>query len=194
LLHCVGGRNGTDCTNVPMRWRGTESVSRPAASEIPCLVTTSGGATCWRLAFFEWGVNGTDGSKPFADLMAAPRGVPLALPTPIRDIVGSPGLYGACAHAVDGRVVCWGASVSGQFGDGVESESFVRPTIVAGGRSFAQISAGGLFMCGLTDGGEILCWGDGWHGVLGTGTVVPVNTQGRHAVSTPTRIASIAGR
>jgi alpha-tubulin suppressor-like RCC1 family protein len=194
LLKCVGGRNGTDCTNVPLRWRGTETVSRPATSDFPCLVTAGGGATCWGLAFYEWGINGTDGSKSFDVLMAAPRGVPLALPTPIRDIVGSPGLYGACAHAVDGRVVCWGSSVSGQFGTGIAQESFALPTIVAGGRAFEQLSAGSLFTCGLTSGGEILCWGDGRWGVLGTGTAIPIDSSGRRSNPTPTRIASIAGR
>jgi hypothetical protein len=194
LLSCNAGRNGTPCTNIPLRWRGTEAVARPALSGYPCLITTTGGATCWGIAFYEWGTNGTDGSRSFTDLMAAPRGVPLALPTPIRDIVGSPGLYGACAHAVDGRVVCWGSSVSGQFGDGVEQESFTLPTVVTGGRSFAHLSAGSLFMCGLTDAGEILCWGDGAYGTLGTGIVVPVSASGRHPVPIPTRIASIAGR
>ena len=195
LLSCVGGRNGTPCTNVPLRWRGAESAARPALSEQPCLITTTGGATCWGIAFYEWGVNGTDGSTPFDVLMNAPRGAPLALPTPIRDIVGAPGLYGACAHAVDGRVVCWGSSVSGQFGDGVEQESFVLPTVVAGGRAFAQLSAGSLFMCGLADAGEIFCWGDGARGVLGTGAVVPASaSSSRHPVPLPTRIASIAGR
>lgn len=192
LLKCVGGRNGTDCTNVPLRWRGTEPVSRPASSDYPCLITATGNATCWGITFSEWGINGTDGSRPRDVLMAAPRGAPLALPTPIRDIVGSPGLYGACAHAVDGRVVCWGTSVSGQFGDGIAQESFAVPTVVAGERAFEQLSAGSLFTCGLTSAGEIWCWGDGGRGVLGTGAVIPTDATSRRTSATPTRIASIA--
>ncbi len=194
LQSCPFGRNMGPCTHVPLKMRGADQWSRHVGSEHSCAITTADGVSCWGDAFYEWGSFATGRTESWQVLAASATPIPLVLPTPIRDIVGSPGLYGACAHARDGRVVCWGTSLSGEFGTGVAGEKFNLPTIVAGGRAWAQLSAGNLFMCGLTDGGEILCWGDGSRGALGTGAVIPANGLGRRSVPTPTRIASIAAR
>ena len=195
LASCQFGKSMLPCTHVPLKMRGAEQWSRRTTDVNSCAITTGGGASCWRSAFSEWGGApfGRSTSSP-ATLEAGPRPLPLVLPTPIRDIVGAPAFHGACAHAVDGRVVCWGESAAGQFGTGVVQESFAVPTVVAGGRSFAQLSAGSTFMCGLTNGGDVMCWGDASRGVVGTGTIVPANFMDRRPVTIPTRVASIAGK
>jgi alpha-tubulin suppressor-like RCC1 family protein len=191
---CPNGRTSMPCTHVPMKWRGPESWARLASSGDTCGITSSGAALCWGRAVFEWGPTIFGRTQP-ADPYALPvEPWEVATPTPLRDIIGHPGNYGACAHAVDGRVVCWGKSFTGEFGTGVLSEWFTVPTIVAGGRAFAQIASGWNHMCGLTTGGEIQCWGNDRWGDLGMGSDVPVQSNGNRGFLVPTRIASIAGK
>jgi alpha-tubulin suppressor-like RCC1 family protein len=55
---------------------------------------------------------------------------------------------------------------------------------VSGGHTFDRISAGEIHTCGLTDTGEVLCWGNNGNGELGIGqpggnsmTPIPIDTQ-----------------
>lgn len=75
---------------------------------------------------------------------------------------------------------CWGDNGYGQLGTGNEHPSAV-PVAVAGGETFASVSAGDGFTCGVTTSGEGYCWGRSvyWgrneEGQLGDGTLrVPV--------------------
>ena len=58
-----------------------------------------------------------------------------------------------------GAAYCWGAGI------GAPS----TPTLVSGGLSFVQISAGGAHACALTDGGSAYCWGYDGDDQLGNG-------------------------
>ena len=194
LSTCQALRSSGPCTHVPLKLKGPDQWTRRTSSYSPCVITKAGGASCWGLALFRWG------GLPFGRGTSVPQladgelYLPLLLPTPIRDIVGEPIQYGACAHAVDGRVVCWGSALAGQFGSGIEQERADLPTVVVGGRSFSQLSAGQQFMCGLTNARDILCWGEGSRGVLGTGMVPSMNAWRARPSATPTRVASIAGK
>jgi alpha-tubulin suppressor-like RCC1 family protein len=53
---------------------------------------------------------------------------------------------------------CWGDNGYGQLGTGNEHPSAV-PVAVAGGETFASVSAGDGFTCGVTTSGEGYCWG-----------------------------------
>ena len=53
---------------------------------------------------------------------------------------------------------CAGSNFSGQLGDGTKTDRTV-PTAVSGNHSFAQISAGGHYTCGVRTDGTGLCWG-----------------------------------
>jgi alpha-tubulin suppressor-like RCC1 family protein len=46
---------------------------------------------------------------------------------------------------------------------------------VAGGTSFATVSSGGLYTCGLATSGAAFCWGDNIWGELGTGATSPLS-------------------
>lgn len=195
MSNCQERRSvGPYCTHLPLKLKGVDQWSRRASSSRPCAITTGGGASCWAQALTAWGGAPFGLSGSVSDSVYWAQPIPLVLPTPIRDIVGEPVLYGACAHAVDGRVVCWGTSGVGEFGSGIERESFAVPTVVTGGRAFMQLSAGFRFMCGLTSGGDVVCWGDGSRGALGTGTIIPANAVGQRPSPIPTRIASIASK
>ena len=73
-----------------------------------------------------------------------------------------------CAVATDNRAYCWGWNVFGQIGDGTTSYERPTPTLVRGGLSFRQISAGTNHTCGVTTANRAYCWGLG--GQLGDGT------------------------
>jgi alpha-tubulin suppressor-like RCC1 family protein len=77
-----------------------------------------------------------------------------------------------CAEAFDDRTFCWGENQFGQLGDGTTDVRSV-PVAVAGGLSFAQVTAGGHgegFSCGKTAAGMLYCWGGNSLGQLGDGT------------------------
>ena len=63
---------------------------------------------------------------------------------------------------------CWGSNNRGEVGDGTVTFQS-RPTPVAGGHPFVQISAGGELACGLTPAGQAYCWGTDVYGQTGDG-------------------------
>jgi alpha-tubulin suppressor-like RCC1 family protein len=73
-----------------------------------------------------------------------------------------------CVVATDNRAYCWGWNVFGQIGDGTTSFERPAPTLVKGGLSFRQITAGTYHTCGVTTDNRAFCWGLG--GFLGDGT------------------------
>lgn len=75
-----------------------------------------------------------------------------------------------CGLMGNGQAYCWGYSVWGQVGSGSTPIRTVRPTLVAGGLRFAQISAGTDHTCGVTSDNRAFCWGDNQTGQLGDGT------------------------
>lgn len=69
------------------------------------------------------------------------------------------GLYHVCALTRDGRAFCWGANESGQAGVGTRNAAVLTPTPVVGNYRFTALTAGLRHTCGITVGGETLCWG-----------------------------------
>jgi len=77
----------------------------------------------------------------------------------------------SCGVTAGGNAFCWGDNSSGQLGDGTTGGR-VSPVPVAGGLTFAVVSAGGDHTCGATPSGGVYCWGDNLFGQLGSGTTV----------------------
>jgi alpha-tubulin suppressor-like RCC1 family protein len=77
----------------------------------------------------------------------------------------------SCSLTVDGRVFCWGKNNLGQLGNG-SSNNLAHPGQIAFsglaiGEIFADIAVGNEFSCGLTDRGNVFCWGSNLYGKLG---------------------------
>ncbi len=80
----------------------------------------------------------------------------------------------SCALTAAGTAYCWGSNSNGRLGT-ADTVSRVAPTPVAGGLSFASISAGGTHSCGLTFTGTAYCWGTNGVGQLGDNTLFSRN-------------------
>ncbi len=105
-------------------------------------------------------------------------------PTPVVGLPSAPrrlaaGAVHTCALLEDGDAWCWGQNVHGQLGD-ASTVNRVRPSAVAGGRSFSSLFAGGALTCGFTTDGAQYCWGLNQTGQLGDGT--------RENRASPTRV------
>src|SRR5438445_1054173 len=98
----------------------------------------------------------------------------------------SAGSYRSCGVVAGGDGYCWGFNGNGELGNGTWDNS-PTPTLIAGGLSFAAVSASGRWhSCGLTTAGVAYCWGyNGW-GEVGDGTAdewtnLPVRVLGQAA-------------
>ena len=69
------------------------------------------------------------------------------------------GEWHSCGLTRDGRALCWGSNDAGQTGIGSRAPIVQRPTPVYGQHRFVSLTAGSRHTCGITIGGETLCWG-----------------------------------
>lgn len=82
-----------------------------------------------------------------------------------------------CGITIDHVAYCWGANDHGQLGIG-NTKRQTLPVAVAGGHKFVElVTAGderwretGIFTCGRTVAGRVLCWGNNHFGQLGDGS------------------------
>jgi alpha-tubulin suppressor-like RCC1 family protein len=81
---------------------------------------------------------------------------------------GSP--FHTCALAAEGAY-CWGHGAEGEIGNGSNSAINPVPTKVESSATYASLSTGGHFTCGLTTFHAIDCWGLNLNGELGDSTV-----------------------
>lgn len=93
----------------------------------------------------------------------------------------------SCALNQDGELLCWGWNCDGQLGRVTGSANDPVPQLVPLAPPMVRMALGHGFMCGLTDDGEVWCWGLNHLGQLGNATefgirsVDPVRVSGELA-------------
>lgn len=65
----------------------------------------------------------------------------------------------SCALNIDTTVVCWGANLYGQLGNGTTTDR-TTPNIVGDRGGFTSIATGGNHTCAIDDTTQVLCWGN----------------------------------
>ena len=125
-----------------------------------CGVTSGGAAYCWGYNLYGQLGDGT----------TTDRSSPVLVAGSVSFAAVSAGVYGhTCGVPAGGAAYCWGPNPYGELGDGTTTNQS-SPVLVAGGVSFAAVSAGGAHTCGVTAGGAAYCWGLNSKGQLGDGT------------------------
>jgi alpha-tubulin suppressor-like RCC1 family protein len=98
-----------------------------------------------------------------------------------------------CGVTLDGDAYCWGRNFYGQLGANIAlGGRSPTPVPVQGDYTFAviEVSVAGYTTCGVTTGGEALCWGYGRFGQVGNGTTA-IDNPVPSPVSTDATFASI---
>lgn len=134
-----------------------------------CAISTTDTAYCW----------GADASGQLGDAKRINSTTPIPLAVGFESTRWSrlsAGEAHTCGITFGGTAYCWGSNDLQQLGIGGGVPSADTPTLVAGGVTFTEISAGSRHTCGITTGGAVYCWGANESGQLGTGvaSVVPV--------------------
>ncbi len=83
--------------------------------------------------------------------------------------------FNGCGLRTDGKAYCWGLNQLGQMGIGaVDGMIHPTPEPVSGGHTFVSLrlnKTNRSHACGVTETGEMYCWGYNNHGQIGTGAV-----------------------
>lgn len=64
-----------------------------------------------------------------------------------------------CGVTSAGAAYCWGSNYAGKLGIGHTIDRTTIPALVTGGLTFAVVSAGSEYTCGVTTSGAAYCWG-----------------------------------
>lgn len=135
-----------------------------------CALTIEGEAWCWgsgsnhRLGAF------TDDPEPEPITWAV--NVPHKVVTDVKFVDIAVGQYHVCALATDGKAYCWGSNSGGKTGNGSTASVNVSvPTEIVGDHRFVDLISGLEHTCGMTNAGEVYCWGRGNWGQLGNGAL-----------------------
>jgi hypothetical protein len=181
--YCWGSNNGGKLGNgtqtaslVPVEVTGGRSfVSIAAGGAHTCAASVTGSAFCW-------GYNGTGGLGT-ANTVQSLTPVAVQQGTNVFFEVDA-GESSSCALTTSHTALCWGTNSVGQGGYGT---AFFRtvPTAVTGSLAFSTLgtAAENSFIahaCGVTDAGDVACWGLNTRGQLGASS----SDQCDYAVST----------
>jgi alpha-tubulin suppressor-like RCC1 family protein len=160
--HQLGAPPWISSSSTPVDVEGLSSrvIGIAAAGAYNCVLTESGGAKCWG------GISGDGGEwnrwTPF-DVTGLTSGVKL---------IAAGGHV--CVLTTSGSIKCWGSNQYGQFGNGDYDTYTLIPVDGADmGNTITSLAAGGAHTCGVTTTGGVKCWGNGWNGQLGHGSLGP---------------------
>lgn len=143
-------------------WMGDESAAPPfelrtlaAGTGLSCAVRTDARVLCWG--------DGTDGGLGTGSNTSS--NVPVVVAGLTGAVSVTTGGAYACALTSDGAVSCWGRNFGGQLGTG-DTDNSNTPVRVEKIPPMRAIAAGnGLGTCGISNAGQVWCWGGFTYGV-----------------------------
>ncbi len=169
----------------------TGIVQVSAGKYTTCVVSQSGGLTCWGDNIY-----GILASTPTRTFVTTPV-VPHSLTSGVAAI--SLGEFEICAVSTTGSLRCWGANEYGQTGDGYQIRS-ISPVNVhnafADSNPLTGVQALGSSQwtnCAVTSSGSVKCWGYNNSGELGDGTQIGSSQPISHA-SLTNGVSRVEGR
>ena len=173
----IGNGTTTDQPQPALVSGGHSFASVSAGTFFTCGVTTTGDAYCWgRNSFGQLGNGSSDENS---------HSVPGLVLGGHTFATVSTGVSHACGVTAAGDAYCWGSNAGGALGNptapGCQGSSpCTTPVLVAGGLTFASISAG-RHTCGIISSDVAYCWGLNQNGEIGDGSTT--------SRATPTAVA-----
>ena len=134
-----------------------------AGSQHTCVLTTTGGVTC-----FGYNGNGQLGTGDYPSSNLITVNAVLGLSRGVSAIAA--GAQYNCVATSSGGVKCWGWNGNGQLGDGTVKQRFEPVDVLGLSSGIRSIVAGKWHACALTNDGGVKCWGHNASGQLGDGT------------------------
>ena len=178
--------NTTPADRTPAGGTLRASASQTAGSTVAagldhtCDVQSSGAARCWGNNYA-----GQLGNAAGNEIITNPVNVQGGLR--FSSLTAGDNL--TCGISVEGDALCWGWNNWGEVGDGSKIDRRIPASVsLPYSVSLSAISAGSGFACGVTTAGKALCWGNNYHGQLGTGT-----SGNSSSSSVPTEIITASG-
>jgi alpha-tubulin suppressor-like RCC1 family protein len=172
----------TNVSSTPIAVEGGHKfVALTAGNAHTCGVTDTGAAYCWGLNYF-----GQLGNPTNSGVLGVGNPTPLAVSGGQTFVAIAAGADHTCALTPLGAAWCWGDNTYLALGNPSISGTVQinpTPTAVAGGLTFAALTAGNGTTCGLTDAGAAYCWGTNSSGQLGTAADLGVARASPEAVS-----------
>jgi alpha-tubulin suppressor-like RCC1 family protein len=127
-----------------------------------CAVTSEGAVFCWGMNNFgQLGDNITTTREQAVQVIGLDGDVTRV----------ATGLYHSCVLTTDGKVKCWGDNTWGQLGDGTTESHLTAVDVAQGTERAVDVAAGFLHTCYLSTAGTVKCWGGGYYGQLGNGSM-----------------------
>ena len=149
-------------SSVPVAVAGiTTAIGVSTGSQMSCALLADRPARCWGIDAH--GALGTGG----------PALGKSTTPVVVHAIAGAveltTGGLTTCARLGNGNVMCWGANLSGELGDGTRNYGrHPEPVKVQKVAHAADVSEGSVGCVALA-GGSVKCWGSNYYGTLGNG-------------------------
>jgi alpha-tubulin suppressor-like RCC1 family protein len=127
-----------------------------------CVVDTNGAAKCWGQ-----NTQGHLGDGTLNDAFVPKQVAGLSSGMKSIDITDGH----ACAVKTNGDAYCWGDNEYGQLGIGNFQDQLTPVPLPTLAGSMDSIVVGGQHACGITTAGGVKCWGSGYAGALGNGSL-----------------------
>jgi alpha-tubulin suppressor-like RCC1 family protein len=140
---------------------GFDLASVSAGGSHTCGVTSYGQAFCW-------------GQNSFGELGKGSTGDSSSVPVPVSAGLTftsvSAGLNHTCGVTKGGQALCWGRTSRANSAAPSSANASNVPVPVFGALTFAAVSAGDRYTCGVVKGRQAFCWGSNHLGQLGIGS------------------------